>query len=62
MLCMHPGMVDQTNNGRSVEEEWNLLQTEQSDDENEESDHGDRFDNINEANSQVSVQCAAVFE
>ena len=28
--------------------------------EDEESDDGDRFDNINEVNSQVSAQCAAV--
>ena len=41
MPCMHTGMVDQTDDGLSVEEEWNLLQTEQSDDENEESDEPD---------------------
>ena len=46
--CMHPGMVDQTDNGLGVEEEWNLLQTERSNDEDEESDGGDRFDNIND--------------
>ena len=60
--CMHPGMVDQTDNDLSFEEEWNLLQTEQPDEENEESDDGDRFDNTNEANSQFSAQRAAVFE
>ena len=37
-----------------------LLITEQSDQEDEDYDDGDRFDNINEANSQVSAQCAAV--
>ena len=46
--CMHPGMVDQTDNGLGVEEEWNLLQTERSNDEDEESDGGYRFDNIND--------------
>ena len=55
MPCMHPSMVDQGDNGLSVEEEWNLLQTEQFDD-------GDRFDNFKEAKSQVSEQCAAVFK
>ena len=55
MPCMHPSMVDQRDNGLSVEEEWNLLRTEQFDD-------GDRFDSINEAKSQVSEQCAAVFK
>ena len=60
--CMHPGIVDQTDNGLSVEEEWNILIIEQSDEEDEDSYDGDRFDNINEVNSKVRAQCAAVFE
>ena len=35
MPCMHPGIVDQTDNGLSVEEEWNILIIEQSDEEDE---------------------------
>ena len=60
MACMHPGMVDKTDKGLSVEKEWNPLQAEQSDEADEESDDGGRFDNINEVNSQVTAQCAAV--
>ena len=48
---MHPGIVNQTDNGQSIEE--------QSDQEDEDSDDGD---NSNEANPQVSAQYAAVFE
>ena len=51
MPCMHPGIVNQTDNGQSIEE--------QSDQEDEDSDDGD---NSNEANSQVSAQYAAVSE
>ena len=47
MTCMHPGMTDQTDNALSVEGEWNLSKTEQSDDEDEESDNGDRCKNSN---------------
>ena len=56
MPCMHPGIVDQTDNGLTVKEEWNLLMTDQSDEEDEDYDDCDRFDNINEANSQDSAQ------
>ena len=53
---MHPGIVDQTDNGLSVEEEWNILIIEQSDEEDEDSYDGDRFDNINDVNSKVRAQ------
>ena len=56
MPCMHPGIVDQTDNGLSVEEEWNILIIEQSDEEDEDSYDGDRFDNINDVNSKVRAQ------
>ena len=38
--CMHPGIVDQTDNGLSVEKEWNILIIEQSDEDDEDSDDG----------------------
>ena len=60
MPCIYPGVVDQIDNGLSVEEECNLLITEQTDQEDEDYDDGDRFDNINEASSEVSAQSAAV--
>ena len=62
--CMHPGMVmpaltlDQINNDRRVEEEWNLLRTEQSDEENEDSDDGDRINIIKKTNLLFSAQRA----
>ena len=53
---------DQTDNGLSVEEEWNLLSTEVPDEEDVDDDDGDSFDNIIDANLLVGAQCAVVFE
>ena len=65
---MHPGMVmpaltlDQINNDRRVEEEWNLLRTEQSDEENKDSDDGDRTDIIKKTNLLFSAQRSTALE
>ena len=53
---------DQTDNGLSVEEEWNLLSIEVPDEEDVDDDDGDSFDNTIDANLLVGAQCAFVFE
>ena len=55
---------DQTDNGLSVEEEWNLLSTEVPDEKNVDDDDGDGDgdDNVIDANLLVGAQCAVVFE
>ena len=53
---------DQTDNGLSVEEEWNLLSTEVPDEEDvDDDDDDDSFDNIIDANLLVGAQCAVFF-
>ena len=52
---------DQTDNGLSVEEEWNLLSTEVPDEKNVDDGDGDGDDNVIDANLLVGAQCAVVF-